>query len=103
MSQGKGGDVDARRAAELAARTSYGRLVAFASSVLTLEPGDVIACGTNHQGIGAIQDGDRVEMEIEGLGRLAVGVRDPLKRSWPPGVDRNMANRVLKRRQGVPA
>jgi 2-keto-4-pentenoate hydratase/2-oxohepta-3-ene-1,7-dioic acid hydratase in catechol pathway len=87
------------------ADAEYGadRLVAFASSVLTLEPGDVIACGTNHQGIGAIQDGDRVEMEIAGLGRLAVGVRDPLKRTWPRGIDREMAGRVLKRRQGAPA
>ena len=87
------------------ADAEYGvdRLVAFASSVLTLEPGDVIACGTNHQGIGPIQDGDQVEMEIQGLGRLTVGVRDPLKRSWPRAVDRGMADRVLKRRQGVPA
>lgn len=79
------------------------RLVAFASSVLTLEPGDVIACGTNHQGIGSIQDGDHVEMEIEGLGRLAVGVRDPLKRVWPRGIDRQMAERVRKMRLPQPA
>jgi 2-keto-4-pentenoate hydratase/2-oxohepta-3-ene-1,7-dioic acid hydratase in catechol pathway len=77
------------------------RLVAFASSVMTLEPGDVIACGTNHQGIGAIQDGDHVEMEIDGLGRLAVDVRDPLKRTWPRGIDKDMAGRVLQRRQGA--
>jgi len=75
-----------------------GRLVAFASSVMTLRPGDVIACGTNHQGLGPIQDGDRVEMEIEGLGRLAVGVRDPLKRSWPREIDRAFAERVRARR-----
>ena len=82
------------------ADAEYGvdRLVAFAASVLTLEPGDVIACGTNHQGIGAIQDGDQVEMEIEGLGRLTVGVRDPLKRVWPRGIDRTMADRVRTRR-----
>lgn len=74
------------------------RLVAFASSVLTLEPGDLIACGTNHQGIGAIQHGDRVDMEIEGLGRLSVGVQDPLKRTWPRGIDKGMAERVKSRR-----
>jgi hypothetical protein len=79
------------------------RLVAFASSVMTLEPGDVIACGTNHQGIGAIQDGDHVEMEIDGLGRLAVDVRDPLKRTWPRGIDKDMAGRVLQRRRGAAA
>ena len=26
---------------------------------MTLVPGDVIMCGTNHQGLGALQDGDR--------------------------------------------
>ena len=79
------------------------RLVAFAASVMTLEPGDVIACGTNHQGIGAIQDGDRVEMEIERLGRLTVAVRDPLKRTWPRGIDKQMAERVRKMRTPQPA
>jgi 2-keto-4-pentenoate hydratase/2-oxohepta-3-ene-1,7-dioic acid hydratase in catechol pathway len=79
------------------------RLVAFASSVMTLEPGDVIACGTNHQGIGPIQDGDRVEMEIDGLGRLPVSVRDPLKRTWPRAIDKEMAGLVLQRRRGSPA
>jgi len=87
------------------ADAEYGvdRLVAFASSVMTLEPGDVIACGTNHQGIGPIQDGDRVEMEIDGLGRLPVSVRDPLKRTWPRAIDKKMAGLVLQRRQGVSA
>ena len=27
-------------------------------------------------------DGDAVEMEVEGLGRLHLGVRDDLKRTW---------------------
>jgi len=85
------------------AEYGVGRLVAFASSVLTLQPGDIISCGTNHQGIGAIQDGDRVEMEIEGLGRLTAHVRDPLKRSWPRGIDRAMAEMVRKLRAPQPA
>jgi 2-keto-4-pentenoate hydratase/2-oxohepta-3-ene-1,7-dioic acid hydratase in catechol pathway len=80
-----------------------GRLVAFASTALTLQPGDIISCGTNHQGIGAIQDGDKVEMEIEGLGRLTVHVHDPLKRSWPRGIDRTMADMVRKLRTPQPA
>jgi len=79
------------------------KFVAFASSVLTLLPGDIISCGTNHQGIGAIQDGDRVEMEIDGLGRLTVHVRDPLKRTWPRGIDRSMADMVRKMRAPQPA
>lgn len=74
------------------------RLVAFASSVMTLRPGDMIACGTNHQGLGALQDGDRVTMEIDGLGRLEVDVREPLKRTWARGSDRAMAERVRARR-----
>ena len=40
-------------------------VLAFISSYMTLVPGDVIMCGTNHQGLGALQDGDRVEMTIE--------------------------------------
>jgi 2-keto-4-pentenoate hydratase/2-oxohepta-3-ene-1,7-dioic acid hydratase in catechol pathway len=74
------------------------RVVAFASSVMTLEPGDIIACGTNHQGLGAVQDGDIVRMEIDGLGPLTVGVRDPLKRTWPRTPDRAFAERVRSRR-----
>ena len=59
------------------------RVVEWASSVATLEPGDIIATGTNHQGLGALQDGDVMEMEIEGLGRLAgIKVTDAKKRSW---------------------
>jgi 2-keto-4-pentenoate hydratase/2-oxohepta-3-ene-1,7-dioic acid hydratase in catechol pathway len=37
---------------------------------MTLEPGDVIACGTS-VGACAMQAGDTVEVEIEGIGRLA--------------------------------
>jgi 2-keto-4-pentenoate hydratase/2-oxohepta-3-ene-1,7-dioic acid hydratase in catechol pathway len=68
-------------------------VLAFISSYMTLVPGDVIMCGTNHQGLGALQDGDLVEMSIEGIGTLAVSVRDPLQREWPRGVDQEMATR----------
>jgi len=44
-------------------------LVQFISSVMTLEPGDVIATGTP-PGVGAMQRGDSVEVEIEGIGIL---------------------------------
>jgi len=27
-------------------------------------------------------DGDEIELEVEGLGRLRIGVRDDLKRTW---------------------
>ena len=58
------------------------RIIEWASSIHTLEPGDVIATGTNHRGLSAFQDGDRVELEIEGLGTLTFNVRDDLKRTW---------------------
>ncbi len=44
-------------------------LIAFISSVMTLEPGDLIFTGTP-AGVGPLQDGDVVEVEIEGLGKL---------------------------------
>jgi 2-keto-4-pentenoate hydratase/2-oxohepta-3-ene-1,7-dioic acid hydratase in catechol pathway len=58
------------------------RVIEWVTSVHSLEPGDVIATGTNHFGLSAIQDGDSVEMEIDGLGRLNLSVRDDLKRTW---------------------
>ena len=61
-------------------------LVAFASRVMTLNSGDVIACGTNHEGLGALQDGETVEIEIERIGRMTLKVADPLKRQWERGI-----------------
>jgi 2-keto-4-pentenoate hydratase/2-oxohepta-3-ene-1,7-dioic acid hydratase in catechol pathway len=68
-------------------------ILSFISGYMTLIPGDVILCGTQHQGLGPIQDGDRVEMTIEGIGSLAVDVSDPLKREWARGIDEEMAAR----------
>lgn len=45
------------------------QLVAFASTVMTLEPGDLILTGTP-AGVGPLQDGDIVEVTIEGIGTL---------------------------------
>jgi len=61
-------------------------LVEFASAIMTLNSGDLIACGTNHEGLGALQDGETVEIEIERIGRMSLGVVDPLKRSWERGI-----------------
>lgn len=69
-------------------------VLSFASSYTSLLPGDVIFCGTNHQGLGPIQDGDRVEMEVDGIGELRINVADPLKRSWTREVDQVMAQRA---------
>lgn len=59
------------------------RCIAWTSSIMTLEPGDVLATGTNHRGLSSIHDGDTIELECEGLGRLAISVRDDLHRTWP--------------------
>ena len=58
------------------------RVVEWATWITTLQPGDVIACGTNHRGLSAIQNGDRMEIETDGLGRLTVHVKDELGREW---------------------
>lgn len=44
-------------------------IIAFASMNFTLEPGDIIATGTP-AGVGPINPGDIVEIEIEGIGTL---------------------------------
>jgi 2-keto-4-pentenoate hydratase/2-oxohepta-3-ene-1,7-dioic acid hydratase in catechol pathway len=61
-------------------------LVEFATLIMTMNSGDVLSCGTNHEGLGPLQDGDTAEIEIRDIGRLAVNVRDPLKRKWERGV-----------------
>ncbi len=58
------------------------RCIEWVSSIHALEPGDVLATGTNHRGLSAFQNGDLVELETEGLGRLRAHVRDELKRTW---------------------
>jgi 2-keto-4-pentenoate hydratase/2-oxohepta-3-ene-1,7-dioic acid hydratase in catechol pathway len=58
------------------------RCVEFVSSMHTLQPGDLIATGTNHGGLHPFMDGDRVELEVGGLGRLSIDIRDDLKRTW---------------------
>ncbi len=58
------------------------RCIEWVSAIHPLEPGDILATGTNHRGLHPFQDGDRIELEIEGVGRLAVNVRDDLKRRW---------------------
>ena len=61
-------------------------LVEFATTVMTMNSGDLIACGTNHEGLGFLQDGETVEMEIVSIGKMKLKVRDPLKRKWERGV-----------------
>ncbi|HWO73654.1 MAG TPA: fumarylacetoacetate hydrolase family protein [Dehalococcoidia bacterium] len=59
------------------------RCIEWVSSIHPLEPGDILATGTNHRGLHPFQDGQKIEIEVEGLGRLHINVRDDLKREWP--------------------
>ncbi|GAA1595681.1 fumarylacetoacetate hydrolase family protein [Leucobacter chromiireducens] len=54
---------------------SLAKIVAFASQAFTLLPGDVILTGTP-AGVGLLEAGDTVEVEIEGIGILRNPVRD---------------------------
>lgn len=58
------------------------QVIELISNEVTLLPGDILATGTNHLGLGPLQDGEKVEMEITGLGRLHVSIRDDKKRTW---------------------
>lgn len=58
------------------------RCIEWATAIHTLEPGDILATGTNHRGLHPFQNGDRIELETEGLGRLSFNVRDDLERKW---------------------
>ncbi|HEX5810449.1 MAG TPA: fumarylacetoacetate hydrolase family protein [Anaerolineales bacterium] len=49
-------------------------IIAYISSVMTLEPGDLIFTGTP-SGVGELKNGDEVVVEIEGLGVLKNSVR----------------------------
>ena len=50
------------------------KMIAFASEVMTLEPGDVLFTGTPGEPP-KLEDGDTVEVEIEGIGTLTNPVR----------------------------
>ncbi len=58
------------------------RCIEWVTSIHTLYPGDIIALGTNHRGLNPFMDGDKIEQECEGLGKLHFTVKDSLKRTW---------------------
>ena len=49
-------------------------LLSYVSHVMTLEPGDILATGTP-AGVGPLNDGDVVEVEIEGFSKVSNPVR----------------------------
>ncbi|MGP3937851.1 fumarylacetoacetate hydrolase family protein [Nonomuraea sp. KM88] len=54
--------------------TPISRIIAYASSVMTLEPGDVIMTGAP-PGVGPIHPGDSLQVTITGLGEMTLAVR----------------------------
>ena len=58
------------------------RIMEWVTSIHPLEPGDIVATGTNHRGLSALMDGDVIDLEVEGLGNLHINFRDDLRRTW---------------------
>ena len=58
------------------------RIMEWVTSIHPLEPGDIVATGTNHRGLSALMDGDVIDLEVEGLGNLNINFKDGLKRTW---------------------
>ena len=50
-------------------------LISYVSSVMVLEPGDIVTSGTP-AGVGQVHDGDDVVVEVTNVGRLSVAVTD---------------------------
>ena len=75
-------------------------VIAALSHVMSLKPGDVIIAGTNHSGLGPLQDGDFAEIEIEKVGRQGQTVSDPYGRSWDPHVVR-LPHEMAARREAL--
>lgn len=61
-------------------------LVEFASGIMTLNSGDVLSCGTNHEGLGNLQDNETCVIKGEAIGSFSITVVDPLKRTWERGI-----------------
>ena len=58
------------------------KCIAYLSAIHTLEPGDIVATGTNHRGLHPFQDGGAISLECEGLGVLNIAISDILGRTW---------------------
>src|ERR1700737_3832326 len=88
------------------------RGIEWVTSIHTLQPGDILATGTNHRGLNPFMDGDKIVLACEGCGTLHITVRDDLKRTWSritrlqhkqSGADSLAPAAPEKKRQGAPA
>lgn len=60
--------------------------IAWVSKFIQLQPGDVVATGTFHTGLGPVNPGDDIVIEIEGLGRASFNVGGDSPRKEPEWV-----------------
>lgn len=73
--------------------------IAWASRFIQLRPGDVLATGTFHVGLGPINVGDSLEIEISGLGRARFFVKGDSPRkeaAFQPGGRGQASNPMTK-------
>ena len=73
---------------------SIAESIEYVTAIEEINPGDALFMGTNHQGLGAMQDGDTIEIGVQGVGSFTFTVSDPLKRRWPRGVDEATAKDI---------
>ena len=73
---------------------SIAESIEYIAAIEEISPGDILFIGTNHQGLGAMQDGDNIEVGIEGVGGFSFSVSDPLKRRWARGIDEATAKDI---------
>lgn len=75
---------------------SIAKSIAFVSQYESFDAGDVLYTGTNHQGLGAMQDGEKLRIDIQEVGGFSFTVSDPLDRKWNKGIDEETAEDVRK-------
>jgi 2-keto-4-pentenoate hydratase/2-oxohepta-3-ene-1,7-dioic acid hydratase in catechol pathway len=75
------------------------RCIEWVTSIHTLLPGDIVATGTNHRGLNPFMNGDKIELECEGCGKLRIKVRDELKRTWSRETRLERQNKGFKDQQ----
>jgi 2-keto-4-pentenoate hydratase/2-oxohepta-3-ene-1,7-dioic acid hydratase in catechol pathway len=72
------------------------RCIEWITGIHELEAGDILATGTNHRGLSAFQDGDTIDLEVQGMGKLTVKVKDELRRQRSRETRLDRENKGLK-------